>query len=122
MGRQTSGAGKGCFWRSSMALAEEPSGLLFTRSERPLRRNGSRVWSPFKFILHRRLIICGTRPVTTSRVWGRRFSGGFMSRLLKGGLALGGTVLALGALRRVRNPQPRDVALVEAGYAEFDKK
>ncbi len=45
-----------------------------------------------------------------------------MSRLLKGGLALGGTVLALGALRRALNPEPRYAAWEKPGYDEFDKK
>src|SRR5918997_4088862 len=45
-----------------------------------------------------------------------------MGRLLKGGLALGGTVLALGALRRALNPQPRYAPWEKPRYDEFENK
>ncbi|MDQ3925605.1 MAG: NAD(P)/FAD-dependent oxidoreductase [Actinomycetota bacterium] len=45
-----------------------------------------------------------------------------MGRLLKGGLALGGTVLALGALRRALNPEPRYAAWEKPPYENFEKK
>src|SRR5829696_1415250 len=49
-----------------------------------------------------------------------------MGRLLKGsligGLALGGTVAALGALRRVLNPEPRYAPWEKPSYEEFEKK
>ena len=45
-----------------------------------------------------------------------------MSRLLKGGLALGGSVLALGALRRALNPRPRYAPWEKPPYGEFEKK
>ncbi len=45
-----------------------------------------------------------------------------MNRLLKGGLALGGTVLALGALRRALNPEPRYAAWERPSYEQFEKK
>ncbi|MBV9454021.1 MAG: hypothetical protein JOZ19_07890, partial [Rubrobacter sp.] len=45
-----------------------------------------------------------------------------MNRLLKGGLALGGTVLALGAVRRALNPEPRYAAWEKPSYEKFDKK
>src|SRR3954452_5430281 len=45
-----------------------------------------------------------------------------MGKLLKGGLALGGTVLALGALRRALNPQPRYAPWEKPRYEEFEKK
>ncbi|MDQ3965734.1 MAG: hypothetical protein M3246_04665, partial [Actinomycetota bacterium] len=45
-----------------------------------------------------------------------------MGRLLKGGLALGGSVLALGALRRALNPQPRYAPWEKPPYEEFEKK
>ena len=45
-----------------------------------------------------------------------------MGRLLKGGLALGGSVLALGALRRALNPRPRYAPWEKPPYGEFEKK
>ena len=45
-----------------------------------------------------------------------------MNRLLKGGLALGGTVLALGALRRALNPEPQYAAWERPSYEQFEKK
>ena len=45
-----------------------------------------------------------------------------MGRLLKGGLALGGTFLALGALRRALNPQPRYAPWEKPRYDEFENK
>ena len=45
-----------------------------------------------------------------------------MNRLLKGGLALGGTVLALEALRRAVNPEPRYAAWERPSYEQFEKK
>jgi NADH dehydrogenase len=45
-----------------------------------------------------------------------------MNRLLKGGLALGGTVLALEALRRALNPEPRYAAWERPSYEQFEKK
>ncbi len=45
-----------------------------------------------------------------------------MNRLLKGGLALGGTALALGALRRALNPDPRYTAWERPSYEQFEKK
>jgi NADH:ubiquinone reductase (H+-translocating) len=45
-----------------------------------------------------------------------------MNRLLKGGLALGGTVLALGALRRALNPEPHYTAWERPSYEQFEKK
>jgi NADH dehydrogenase len=49
-----------------------------------------------------------------------------MGRLLKGsligGLALGGTAVALGALRRVLNPEPRYAPWERPSYEEFEKK
>ncbi len=45
-----------------------------------------------------------------------------MGRLLKGGLAAGGAVLALGALRRALNPSPRYAAWEKPGYEKFEKK
>jgi NADH dehydrogenase len=41
---------------------------------------------------------------------------------LKGGLALGGTVVALGALRRALNPSPRYAAWEKPRYEEFENK
>jgi NADH:ubiquinone reductase (H+-translocating) len=41
---------------------------------------------------------------------------------LKGGLALGGAVVALGALRRTLNPSPRYAAWEKPRYEEFEKK
>src|ERR687884_2055144 len=51
-----------------------------------------------------------------------RSLGGLMGRLLKGGLALGGSVLALGALRRALNPRPRYAPWEKPPYGEFEKK
>jgi NADH:ubiquinone reductase (H+-translocating) len=45
-----------------------------------------------------------------------------MGRLLKGGLALGGTFLALGALRRALNPQPRYAPWEKPPYGDFENK
>jgi len=45
-----------------------------------------------------------------------------MGRLLKGGLTLGGTVLALGALRRALNPSPRYAPWEKPRYDEFENK
>ncbi len=45
-----------------------------------------------------------------------------MGRLLKGGLALGGTVVALGALKRMLNPQPRYAPWEKPGYEKFENK
>src|ERR671910_2782245 len=45
-----------------------------------------------------------------------------MGRLLKGGLALGGTVFALGALRRALNPSPRYAPWEKPRYDEFENK
>src|ERR687894_1497409 len=45
-----------------------------------------------------------------------------MGRLLKGGHALGGTVLALGALRRALNPSPRYAPWEKPRYDEFENK
>jgi NADH dehydrogenase len=45
-----------------------------------------------------------------------------MDRLLKGGLAFGGTVLALGALRRVLNPSPRYAPWEKPPYGDFEHK
>ena len=45
-----------------------------------------------------------------------------MGRLLKGGLALGGTFLALGALRRALNPSPRYAPWEKPRYDEFENK
>jgi NADH dehydrogenase len=45
-----------------------------------------------------------------------------MGRLLKGGLALGGTVLALGALRRALNPNPRYAPWEKPPYEEFENR
>jgi NADH:ubiquinone reductase (H+-translocating) len=42
--------------------------------------------------------------------------------LLKGGLALGGAVVALGALKRALNPQPRYAAWEKPRYEEFENK
>ena len=41
---------------------------------------------------------------------------------MKGGLALGGAVVALGALRRAINPQPRYAAWEKPRYEEFENK
>ncbi|MDQ3913223.1 MAG: NAD(P)/FAD-dependent oxidoreductase [Actinomycetota bacterium] len=45
-----------------------------------------------------------------------------MSKLLKGGLALGGTVVALGALRRAMEPRPRYAPWEKPPYEEFENK
>lgn len=45
-----------------------------------------------------------------------------MNRLLKGGIALGATVVALGAVRRALNPEPRYAAWEKPSYEKFDKK
>ena len=45
-----------------------------------------------------------------------------MNRLLKGGLALGGAVLTLGAMRRALNPEPRYAAWEKPSYEKFEKK
>lgn len=45
-----------------------------------------------------------------------------MNGLLKGGLALGGAVVALGALRRALNPTPRYAAWEKPRYDEFENK
>jgi NADH dehydrogenase len=45
-----------------------------------------------------------------------------MNGLVKGGLALGGLVLGLGALRRALNPTPRYAPWEKPPYSEFDKK
>ena len=45
-----------------------------------------------------------------------------MGRLLKGGLAVGGALVALGALRRALNPPPRYAAWEKPGYEKFEKK
>lgn len=45
-----------------------------------------------------------------------------MNGFLKGGLALGGAVVALGALRRTLNPTPRYAAWEKPRYEEFENK
>src|SRR5688572_6519713 len=45
-----------------------------------------------------------------------------MNGLVKGGLALGGVVLGLGALRRALNPTPRYAPWEKPPYNEFEKK
>jgi NADH:ubiquinone reductase (H+-translocating) len=45
-----------------------------------------------------------------------------MNGLVKGGLALGGLVVGLGALRRALNPTPRYAPWERPPYAEFEKK
>jgi NADH:ubiquinone reductase (H+-translocating) len=45
-----------------------------------------------------------------------------MNGLVKGGLALGGVVLGLGALRRALNPRPRYASWEKPPYSEFEKK
>jgi NADH:ubiquinone reductase (H+-translocating) len=45
-----------------------------------------------------------------------------MNGLVKGGLALGGVVLGLGALRRALNPTPRYASWEKPPYSEFEKK
>jgi NADH dehydrogenase len=45
-----------------------------------------------------------------------------MNRLVKGGLALGGLVIGLGALRRALNPRPRYLSWEKPPYGEFEHK
>ena len=45
-----------------------------------------------------------------------------MNGLVKGGLALGGLVVGLGALRRALNPTPRYAPWEKPPYSEFEKK
>jgi NADH:ubiquinone reductase (H+-translocating) len=45
-----------------------------------------------------------------------------MNGLVKGGLALGGVVLGLGALRRALNPTPRYASWEKPPYSQFEKK
>ena len=45
-----------------------------------------------------------------------------MNGLVKGGLALGGLVLGLGALKRALNPRPRYLSWEKPPYGEFEKK
>ena len=45
-----------------------------------------------------------------------------MNGLVKGGLALGGLVLGIGALRRALNPTPRYLSWEKPPYNEFEKK
>src|ERR671917_1246885 len=45
-----------------------------------------------------------------------------MNGLVKGGLALGGLVVGLGALRRALNPTPRYASWEKPPYGEFEKK
>ena len=45
-----------------------------------------------------------------------------MNGLLKGGLALGGVVVALGALKRALNPSPRYAAWEKPRYEEFENR
>ena len=45
-----------------------------------------------------------------------------MNGFLKGGLALGGAVVAVGALRRALNPSPRYAAWEKPRYEEFENK
>src|ERR671917_2347828 len=45
-----------------------------------------------------------------------------MNGLVKGGLALGGVVVGLGALRRALNPSPRYAPWEKPPYGDFDKK
>jgi NADH dehydrogenase len=45
-----------------------------------------------------------------------------MNGLVKGGLALGGLVVGLGALKRALNPTPRYASWEKPPYGEFDKK
>lgn len=45
-----------------------------------------------------------------------------MGKLLNGGLAVGGTVLALGALKRALNPRPRYAPWEKPRYEEFENK
>ena len=45
-----------------------------------------------------------------------------MGKLLNGGLAVGGTVLALGALKRALNPTPRYAPWEKPRYEDFEKR
>ena len=45
-----------------------------------------------------------------------------MGKLLNGGLAVGGSVLALGALKRVLNPRPRYAPWEKPRYEDFEKR
>ncbi len=45
-----------------------------------------------------------------------------MNGLVKGGLALGGVILGLGALRKALNPRPRYLSWEKPPYGEFEKK
>jgi NADH dehydrogenase len=45
-----------------------------------------------------------------------------MNGFVKGGLVLGGTVLGLGALRRLLNPSPRYQAWEKPPYERFENK
>ncbi|MEJ7870665.1 MAG: hypothetical protein WKF67_00290, partial [Rubrobacteraceae bacterium] len=45
-----------------------------------------------------------------------------MNGFVKGGLVLGGAVVALGALRRTLNPPPRYAAWEKPRYEEFENK
>jgi NADH dehydrogenase len=45
-----------------------------------------------------------------------------MNGLVKGGLAVGGLIIGLGALRRALNPSPRYAPWEKPPYEEFDKK
>ncbi|MDP9424608.1 MAG: NAD(P)/FAD-dependent oxidoreductase [Actinomycetota bacterium] len=45
-----------------------------------------------------------------------------MGKLLSGGLAVGGTVLALGALKRALNPAPRYAPWEKPRYEDFEKR
>ena len=45
-----------------------------------------------------------------------------MNGLVKGGLALGGLVLGIGALRRALNPTPRYLSWEKPPYSAFEKK
>ena len=45
-----------------------------------------------------------------------------MNAWVKGGLALGGLVAGLGALRKALNPKPRYAPWEKPPYGDFDKK
>src|SRR5215218_6228511 len=45
-----------------------------------------------------------------------------MNGLVKGGLAVGGLIVGLGALRRALNPSPRYAPWEKPPYEEFEKK
>ena len=45
-----------------------------------------------------------------------------MNGLVKGGLAIGGLIIGLGALRRALNPSPRYAPWEKPPYEEFEKK